>query len=528
MEFIHHKSGLTVKILESRKNGTLVLKAYIVDPVTMRNLSTSPKTCTVQIPEDKEIKKLGLVNKACADWLKKSRPKAEKSAGNNTAPNLVLEIFNKLDFDSNYFKQRWNAASTRKQASVFFRRNTIPFIERYLDSPCTRADVEDLFYKWKDEAVQNGNSTLIESQLRRTVNTHLAEAAFIYAAMRALEPTLPAIDFSGFPIGRSIQSEKAKSLPETVRQGLTAYLEDHISSAPAEVRGTVLMFDAALRTAEAAGQLAKDILLYDRFGVVNVRFQEKNGERSEYLKTDAAYRNVTLSFWGKSMIERCNALIEETEAEKPVLTARKLRIWIQDALTACGLDEKYYQAARKLMDEEPDFRPDGTKETDIIAYILRKDRTSRWLNVCGLFCVDVDYLLGHKLELPGSQLPNFKTIEHHREIAALSENYVYSPQITAHPFFSPILLGKGAQAELGPAVGDSFRYSGPDKGKLKLVFHAREIGSIIEVRVPKGQVPKVQLHTLPRRDLRDQPILGAQPIRYIENYCGRRATDHGP
>ena len=518
MEYLDHRSGLKVRLDQSQKNNAIVLKAYVVDPETLEKLSSSPKTCTIHRIEDYESRKQGLVNKTCSDWLRKNRTRGSKpTESSKLQPSIVRDTFDKLDFDSNFFTTRWGAASTRKQAAVFFRRNTIPFIESHLDEPCTRADVEELYNAWAKRAHENGNSNNNQSQVRRTVNNHLSEAAFIYAAMCELEPSLPEIDFSGFMIGRNIHAEMAKSLPEPVRQRLTVYLEEHIPFEPAEVRGTVLMYDAALRTAEGAGQLKQDFGLPGMPGVVRVRAQEKDGERNPHLKTGSAYRNVTLTFWGLNIVNRCNALIDEGDETAPVITAKRLRTWIKKALLDCGLEDEFLQAARKLMDEEPDYLPDGTKDTDIIAYILRKDRATRWLNECGLNCVDVDYLLGHKIDLPRSQMPNFKTPAHHLEIAPYLENYVYDPKITAHPFFSPVILQSGEKRDLGPAVGYTFRCAGPGKGKMHLQFNTREVGAVIEVRVPKGIVPKANIHTLPRRDLRDQPIIGDQPIQFIDN-----------
>ena len=41
---IDGKHGLKIKLLETAKNGVFKLSAYVVDPVTLKNLSNSPKT----------------------------------------------------------------------------------------------------------------------------------------------------------------------------------------------------------------------------------------------------------------------------------------------------------------------------------------------------------------------------------------------------------------------------------------------------------------------------------------------------
>ena len=254
----------------------------------------------------------------------------------------------------------------------------------------------------------------------------------------------------------------------------------------------------------------KDVELYERFGVIRVRFQEKYGLRCSLLKTEAAYRNVTLSFWGKTVVQKCSELLAGECGEGPYLTAKQLRGWITDALCDCGITEAYMQATRKLMDEEPDYESDGLRSRDIVAYILRKDCCSRWLNICGLQSADVDYLLGHITALSNIHKANYKSLSYHRALAEKLENYIYDPALSAHPYFAPIRLAAGEKRDIPPSGAVSIGRGDSGRGELKIHFTAREVGAIVELRVPKGCVPKVELRTLPHREQTDQTIIGRQ------------------
>jgi len=273
-EYIDGKNGLKVKLIEVTKNGKTKLAAYIVDPVSLAVLSRTPYTCTFEREEDRAAKRTGLINKACTDWAKKHKSKSEKQQEVKILAKSKARIaFEQLNWDDPSFIQRWEAESTRRNARVFFERNVLSFVERCQDDECTRTDVEDFHAALVQNALQNGHTKGNAAKVRSKMNQHLNEAALIYAAMQAVCPELVDIDFSPFSVGRAVQREMAKSLPESVRQRFARYLEKSVSETPEYVFAAVLMFDAALRTAEAAGQTARDIDFYDKFGVVRVRCQ---------------------------------------------------------------------------------------------------------------------------------------------------------------------------------------------------------------------------------------------------------------
>ena len=510
-QYVDGKNGLKVKLIESSKKGKTKLAAYIVDPVTLTVLSKTPKTCTFEREEDRTARRNGLINKACTDWTKKHRPKTEKPQNLKVLAKTKARItFEELDWDSPIFTQRWGAESTRQNARVFFERNVLKFVEQHQEEECTRADVEEFHSALVENALRNGHTKGNAAKVRSKMNQHLNEAELIYSAMQMACPELANIDFSPFAIGRTIQSETAKSLPESVRQRFARYLEKSVSETPEYVFAAVLMFDAALRTAEAAGQTAGDIDSYDKFGVVRVRIQEKDGEKCPLLKSDSAYRNVTLSYWGKTLIHKCTELLKGRNEEDPYLIAKQLRNWITRALFECGITEEFMQAARKLMDEEPDMESNGLRSKDIIAYILRKDCCSRWLNICALQSKDVDYLLGHKMSLSYAHKANYKTIAYHQLIASSLENYIYDNTLSAHPFFEPIIISTGEKKEVPPAGAVSIERRDDGKGITEIYYSAREVGAMVELRVPKGCVPKVKTQVLPRRAQQNLPVIGRQ------------------
>ncbi len=520
-QYVDGKNGLKVKLIDSEKKGKIKLAAYIVDPVTLAVLTKTPKTCTFAREEDRITKRTGLVNKACADWTKKHKSKTEKPQELKVfAKSKVRVAFELLKWDDPFFTRRWGAESTRHNAKVFFERNVLPFIEKSQEEGCTRADVEEFHSGMVEKALQNGHTKGNAANVRNKMNQHLNEAGLIYAAMQMACPELVEIDFSPFSVGRAVQSEMAKSLPEAVRQRFAQHLKECILDAPEYVFGAVLMFDAALRTSEAAGQKKEDIDFYSNFAVIRIRFQEEDRKRCEILKSGASYRNVTISYWGKILAQQCVELMEEKNDQETYLTARQLRTWIVNALYECGITDEYMQAARKLMDEEPDYDGNGKRSSDIVAYILRKDCCSRWINICGLQSMDVDYLLGHAIPGPKNKKPNFKSVSRHQKIAEYLENYIFDPAISAHPYFKPVQIGSGEKRDLPPSGAVSIACL-DGNGKLTIDYSAREVGAIVEIRVPKGCVPNVEVHTLPRRAQQDRPIIGRQVGSYIPIVGGK-------
>ncbi len=153
-EIIEGRNGLKVKLTESKKNGKTKLSAFIIDPVTLVVLSKTPKTCTFEQDEDRSAKRIGLINKACADWMKKHKAKAVKSTVVGEK-SLARSAFDQIDWADPYFTRRWRAESTRRNARTLFERNVLPFVDCHQGEECTRTDVEEFHAALVDNVLEN-------------------------------------------------------------------------------------------------------------------------------------------------------------------------------------------------------------------------------------------------------------------------------------------------------------------------------------------------------------------------------------
>lgn len=293
----------------------------------------------------------------------------------------------------------------------------------------------------------NGRSGKRPDRVAQTVDTNLNRMTILLRELRNAFPNLPEIDFlSGFAVTHAVPEEQIKALPEEMCQKFCRTLEQKVESDPAYVIGAVLMLDGGLRTAEAAGIKKEDITLFDDYAIVTVLRQEKNGERTDQLKTDNAYRIVILSFWAKEMIRKCGNLI--TNWNNPVLVESKdLSKWIRERLYECN--REIMNRASSIEKTNPDTDANGIPQYDIGAYVLRRNAASRWLNHAGLSEVAIDRMLGHVSEKTHTAANLLDETDQHM-IADWLERYVYATDCTRNPGYANIQVQECGELNLIP------------------------------------------------------------------------------
>ena len=148
--------------------------------------------------------------------------------------------------------------------------------------------------------------------------------------------------------------------------------------------------------------------------------------------------------------------------------ASELSKYCRQVFARSGISAEQLDSIRPLMAREPDI-VDGVRETDISAYILRRDWAGRMANVCGMSAEDVDYYLGHGNRDVKSAY--YLDAAKSAETARLMERYVYLPECSLNPAYSPIVLTKPQDIVLGIGIGYMFK----NCSNKKIVVTARTL-----------------------------------------------------
>ena len=457
-----------------------------------------------------------LVNAALTTGMVKSQKRS--TADNPDENNPYVAAFRRIVESEHPINSKWNS-ETRQSALTYFSRHTLTFLSKMDDGEFLSSDREALKQEIFDIISSNAHSRGIDRQMRQTAQKHLDEAESIYAAMRQEDPLLPVIRFSDGRKKQNIQAEMIKSLPRAVRRWFVHELENRIAKEPQMVFGTILMWDAGLRTGEAAAVIyALDVrFIGETHAVVEVEWQEKNGLRSAILKTKNAYRIVPLSYWGLTMLQRCVAEITRNTQDKKKspyapLRKRDLSAWVRSVLTECGCDEAFWDALQGEEQKNPDRDDAGNPIYDLSAYVLRRDRCGIWRNVCGLTQLECDYYLGHAIKLSQRKRNDMRTAESLLLTCEKLERFVYEPKISQNPYHKPIELKHGEDVEFIPF--EAFRFVNHSGTTLQVGLEAMAeiVGTPITLILPAD----AQAKNMRRRSSRtldhrpDKPIIGTR------------------
>ena len=382
-------------------------------------------------------------------------------------------------------KKAWNP-NTHRLAYTYWLNHGIS------DLLMTMAESEDpnaALKKKRDELIaatkEHGRSNGTDQQAAQTVDIHLYRMNILLKYLREDHPEFPAFDLTGASLGgRAIPVEQIKALPEAMCQYIRRELEARYITEPREVLCTVLMFDCALRTAEAAGIKSICIVFYDSYAVIVVMYQEEDGVRIERLKTDNAYRYVVSSFWAMTMIRKCLDVLKlASDDDTLLLRASDLSRWIRRLLIA--YDEAFVKEAERIEQTNPDYDDKGRPIYDVSAYVLRRNAASRWLNYDGLTHDEIDIMLGHKQK---GKRPEVYLMDEaqQKEIAVKLERYVYNPECTKNPAFSPVEVIADSHIELEAYSAQRIVNAGDTPLCVHLDLIACCPNEEIEILVPSG------------------------------------------
>lgn len=336
---------------------------------------------------------------------------------------------------------------------------------------------------------EHGSSRGTEQQAAQTVDINLYRMNVLLKYLREDHPEFPMFDLTGVSLGgRAIPEEQIKTLPEAMCQFIRRELEARLLNEPREVLGTVLMFDCALRTAEAAGIKEACIVFFDSYAVIEVMYQEDGGVRVERLKTDNAYRYVVASYWGMTMLRKClDVLQPNLDDDRVLIRSAELSRWIRKLLN--NFDHEFVKEAERIEQTNPDYDDNGRPIYDVPAYVLRRNAASRWLNYDGLTHDEIDIMLGHKEK---DKRPEVYLMDeaHQKEIAVKLERYVYNPECTKNPAFCPIEVAAGSRVDLEAYSVQRIVNTGKTPLRVHIDVTACCPDEEIEERVPSGSTGK--------------------------------------
>lgn len=467
--------NVSVHITKNDARGIITIRGYGVQSDTGQRLdSKAPLKRTAKNEADAISEEKHLVQAV----LKRlsSTPSTRKRAvrGGLDEDHLMVKVFREMT-SSGCQIDNW-PPDWQRRSLIYFERHVLSRLMPYLDKTFEDEDRDALCDELTKEILGNGRSHQNLKIAKETAREHLSNADKIYRTMRREAPALPEIKLAYPRRGKRYYAEQVKSLPRAVRRRFAQRLRKLAAKEPNMVISAVVMWDAGLRTAEAAAIIpALDIEYYKaecgKYASVHVNYQEKAGMRNPVLKSPSAYRTVPLSFWGISIIEECLKYLPDSPnlaPDKAPVLASKLSHWVLEQLRASGCGEDYIDAARATEDADPDREDDGSPYYDLTAYVLRRDRCSRWHNICGLTQVDCDELLGHRHSIPKKLRLDYKQPSVQIALSKQLERYVYDEEISNHPYYRPYLAVHGTDVDLIPF--EAFRIVNNGDAPVEIAF----------------------------------------------------------
>lgn len=408
--------------------------------------------------------------------------------------------------------------STATSALKYFERHILPLLSRRADVSCTRETALLIQKKIRDTfRVSKSNDLAAEN---RAVFRHLQEAEKIYRCMDHLsEEPLPVFDFSADSTLFARQ-EQFKVFPPADRRKIVKILEEEAAKNPLLVKRFVAMFDAGLRTGEACAVQFDNIQervtpTGIRYGLYCVEGQEdpaNKGKVTKLLKTANAYRTVLFSSWGCKMIGICNQLAPETPSDTLPVTSVALYKEFRRIMGEIGITPETLMLYRQESgNAELDPAAGETlADAKLSDYIMRRDRASRWKNVCGMSSAEIDMLLGHKINGVNTYMHRkcrneFTQPENLDRLAELNENFRYHPDIP--PEIS--LTDRSAEIiPLPPRRVQIIRNNSDHPIEVLLNLQTIEPGDSIIERGASACRPEASVQSLPVSMKNPRPALG--------------------
>jgi len=437
-------------------NGQIHLSGYGIDAaVGLKLTQLKERTRTAPNEEQRAYYEHILIEKITADFEKNMSEKKMPCS----AEHPFSEAFNEIPQDQRQYlcPPQWRASSTRTQHLSYF----INICEQYLD-PCgdelSAEDLADIVRQMEEKTAKHKNSSQNPARLVMTTERHIESFNSIYKRLREMsDRELPEIELPCIHSVKQHNTEQCKAISEDVRVRMAALLLENISNGLA--LGGVIMMTGAARPAEACALKFGELIIKDDYVVSRIIWQVSGGKRVSKLKTESSYRTIIMPKFTADCIRLRMKYLRSlgysdaeimdmytvTKWDDPTVMAnpRNLSEYLRKFLILAGCDSAFMESAEALMRSEPEMVGENKQETDVCAYILRRNCCTMYVNACGMDPDLVDVLMGHELirksrkawELFVKQSDNWPVI------AAMMERVIFDPEHSANPTFRPVDLG---------------------------------------------------------------------------------------
>lgn len=332
---------------------------------------------------------------------------------------------------------------------------------------------------------------------RQQVIAKLDRCRRLYALARTQYPQsgLPNVQFPAFERIKVSKVEQAKELPADTRVVLANMLWMLANRGDARAYNAAIMLYAGLRTGEATAPKIGEIALAadHKYGSYFVAGKIRGGSYEPYPKTQAGYRTIIL---GSEMVQfirlRIHQLLEightvqEIEA-MPLGTTNDsdLSAFVKKLLLLAGCNSQIIT--------------DSTAEamqldsTDVSAYVLRRDWTTRMANCCGMPMDMLDKLLGHARRDNAKR--DYTTPTQQQRIAAIIDRCVLIPQLSQSPAAQPMNISNNTSLVLDENIRHQF--IAETDCVINLDIQALEPGQDLVITAPRGALQIQHVRLLP-------------------------------
>lgn len=447
--------------LTIRGNGT-ILFGQGVDATTVRIIAG----CTAKHRLPAIETQIPYVERIIAKKIEEKHKKMTETSNQRIEVNIEEGIYTaafESITDLNLLRKHSWGDGTFNPSLTYFKRKILPRLDCYgyeIDMECIKKIQEELV----QIAVTSNRGNMNPIDAENSVRNQMYRANYIYQRLREYSPyyILPDLDLEMGGTRKKAQQELPKALPDSIRIMLSRLLYRLSETTIGGLAlGVALMFYAGTRPAEAAAVNFSEIKYYGTYGTLLIYKQEKNRVPTIILKSKNAYRCIILPKIMLDLISIRKAYlinqglsseyidklpITYSDGDPNTLTrSQNISALGKKLLRLCGYSDQYLSEWYEVMRNKVD-KVDEEIVDDVSAYILRRDWTTRACDVCGLKQDQVDYLLGHANSKKKKN--DYLTPECQSKIAYCLERYVYDPEHTGNPAFSPVLLNQGDNFDL--------------------------------------------------------------------------------
>ena len=454
---------------------------------------TKPARCTAFNEDCISATEQMLINKVMSK-LNTVKQIAQKPVSSKPVSDVeaTLQKIN-AQAEPSIYQPNWSK-STQDRAISHYLSSFFPFIISLDEDPIPDSTIDAYLDESITRTMEHGRSSGRILTATNTARSALHQDLVIhkYLCDNYPELGLPTIYYQLKYKEATKHIELYKSLPDHIHYAFTEKLESCVDSEPLYVFHAVLIFDGALRTSESCAVGPDELTDYNEYSVVTVLWQMKDGNRTDELKSPAAYRLTVLSAWGRNMLYRCLDVMQaQGITDNYIYEPSKLSRWIREKLLECGLKEAHFTIASHMQKMEKDELP-----TDITAYILRRNRASRWRNICGLSADSIDYLLGHVRHAASSKPLDYSLPDMQRDIAAFLERDAYHSDDDT----KVVALSGASDQHLVPYQHVRIINDSDLPLQIRITGTANECGTIGQLIVPSASNPTINTHTSQNQD----------------------------